>query len=272
MTQQPVCRIAALYRYPVKSMLGESLESALIDARGIIGDRTYAVVDPAENRVGSAKVPRKWAMLYEFSARFPADGAAQAGTLPPPLITFPDGRVMGADDPGIDGLLSQVIGRPVQLVSRSPSGLRFEAAAPGIDPISLEETADYPVLTPFFDLASLHLLSKSGLAHLRSFYPQGDFDERRFRPNIVIDAPGGQGFIEETWIGKTVRIGQEVRLRVLGPTRRCAATTLPHHGLPNDPQILRTAGRQNRGNVGVYAVVVAGGLVRVGDQVEVIES
>ncbi len=272
MTQDPRCRIAALYRYPVKSMLGEALESAVIDGRGVAGDRTYAVVDPAENRVGSAKVPRKWAMLYEFSARFPANGAAQAGTLPPPLITFPDGRTVGADDPDIHGRLSEVIGRPVRLVSQSPNGLRFEAAAPGIDPISLEETADYPVLTPFFDLASLHLVSTSGLAHLRSFYPEGDFDARRFRPNIVIEAPGSQGFIEETWIGKTVRLGEEVRVRILGPTRRCAATTLPHHGLRNDPQILRTAGRQNKGNVGVYAVVVQGGVVRLGDEVQVTEG
>jgi len=269
---QPTCRIAALYRYPVKSMLGEALESALIDGRGVVGDRTYAVVDPAENRVGSAKVPRKWAKLCEFSARFATNGAAEAGTLPPPLITFPDGRTVGAEDPDIHGLLSEVIGRPVRLVSQSPEGLKFEAAAPGADPISLEETADYPVLTPFFDLASLHLVSTSGLAYLRSSYPEGDFDERRFRPNIVIEAPEGQGFLEETWIAKTVMLGEEVRLRILGPTRRCAATTLPRYDLRNDPQILRTAGRQNKGNVGVYAIVLQGGLVRIGDEVQVMDA
>lgn len=272
MPQPPVCHVAALYRYPVKSMLGEALESALIDGRGVVGDRTYAVVDPAENRVGSAKVPRKWGKLCEFAARFPSDGAGKGGTLPPPLITFPDGLTVPADDPGIDGLLSEALGRPVRLVTQSPSGLSFEAAAPGVDPISLEETADYPVLTPFFDLASLHLVSTSGLNHLRSSYPEGDFDERRFRPNVVIDVPGGEGFVEEGWIGQTVSLGPEVRVRVLGPTRRCAATTLARHGLPNDPQILRTAGRQNRGNVGVYAVVVQGGVVRPGDDVRVLEA
>jgi uncharacterized protein YcbX len=116
----------------------------------------------------------------------------------------------------------------------------------------------------------LHLVTTSTLAHLRSLYPGGDYDARRFRPNLVLDTGEERGFVEETWAGKTIAVGDEVRLRFMMPTHRCAATTLPHHGLPNDPEILRAANRHNKGNVGVYAMVEQGGVVRRGDAVEVL--
>lgn len=254
-------RIAALYRYPVKSMLGEHLDAVAIDPRGVAGDRAYAVVDPAENRVGSAKIPRKWARLYEFRAAYPP---SPDGALPPPAITFPDGVAVSAGDPGIDAMLSRIFGRAVTLVSQKPEGLKLEAAKPGTDAITLEQTVDFPLVNPFFDFAALHLVTTATLARLRSLYPAGDFDPRRFRPNILIETPGEEGFVEESWAGQTLALGPEVRIRILMPTHRCAATTLPHHGLPNDPEILRTANRHNAGNAGVYATVVQGGVVRVG--------
>ncbi len=260
-------RIAALYRYPVKSMLGEDLAAAEINSRGVAGDRACAVIDPAENRVGSAKIPHKWARLYGFRAAYaeePRDGAA-----PLPHITFPGGATISAGDPGIEAMLSRVFGREVRFVSEKPEGLKLEAAKPGTDAIALEQTIDFPLINPFFDFAALHLVTTATLARLRSLHPDGDFDPRRFRPNVVIDTPGEEGFVEQTWVGQTLALGAEVRVRILMPTHRCAATTLPHHSLPNDPEILRTANRHNNGNVGVYATVVQAGVVRVGGEVQV---
>ena len=258
--------VARIFRYPVKSMLGEELTQARIDGRGVVGDRAYAVVDPVENRVGSAKIAHKWKRLYEFQAQYPA---SPDGGLPPAVVLFPDGVWASVTEPAVEERLSRELGRPVRLVSEKPTDLKLEAVKPGLDPIELKETVDFPVVNPFFDLAALHLLTTCSLAYLRSLYPRGDFDPRRFRPNLVLDAAGEEGFLEQKWVGETVSIGPEVRLRILGPTHRCAATVLPHHGLPYDPDILRTANRHNRGNVGVYASVMQGGVVRLGDEVRI---
>jgi uncharacterized protein YcbX len=258
--------VSRLYRYPVKSMLGEDLEAVAVDGRGVVGDRAYAVMDPAENRAGSAKIPHKWKRLYEFSAMYPPGDDT---TLPPPLILFPGGTPATAIDADLDARLSQALGKPVQFVSQKPEDLKLEAVKPGLDAVDLKETVDFPLVNPFFDFAALHLVTSATLAHLRTLYPGGDYDARRFRPNLVLDAPDETGFLEQTWVGKTIAVGDHVRLRILMPTHRCAATTLPHHGLPNDPEILRAANRHNNGNVGVYATVEQPGIVRLGDRVTI---
>jgi uncharacterized protein YcbX len=260
--------VTSLHRYPVKSMLGEDLPSAAIDARGVAGDRAYAVIDPAENRVGSAKIPKKWARLYEFTSAYPE---ASDGNLPPPLITFPDGETRPADAPDIESRLSDALGKPVRFVSQKPEDLKLEAVKPGLDAVELAVTMDFPLVNPFFDLASLHIVTTSTLDQFRSLYPGGDYDSRRFRPNLVLDTGGETGFVEQSWIGKTIAVGPEVRLRIFMQTHRCAATTLAHHGLPNDAEILRTANKHNDGNVGVYATVEQPGTVSLGDSVDLLE-
>jgi uncharacterized protein YcbX len=245
-------------------MLGEELGAAEIDSRGVVGDRAFAVIDPVESRVGSAKIPKKWARLYEFSSSYPpSDGPS----VPAPVITFPDRTSVSADSADIDARLSDELGKDVRFVSEKPEDLKLEAVKPGLDAVDLKETVDFPLVNPFFDFAALHLVTSATLSHLRSLYPGGDFDARRFRPNLVLDTPGETGFLEQTWVGKTIVVGPEVRLSIIMATHRCAATTLPHHGLPNDPDILRTANRENGGNVGVYAMVQQGGTIRVGDEV-----
>jgi uncharacterized protein YcbX len=122
----------------------------------------------------------------------------------------------------------------------------------------------------FFDLAVVHVLTTATLERLRALYPDGRFEVRRFRPNIVVSTrPDAQGFVENDWIDHTVAIGDEVRLRITGPCPRCVMTTLPQGDLPKDPRILRTAAQHNQANVGVYADVIAGGAIRRGDPVTV---
>ena len=120
----------------------------------------------------------------------------------------------------------------------------------------------------FFDLAVVHLLTTATIERLLALYPEGRFEVRRFRPNIVVaTAPDQHGFVENDWVGRTLAIGDEVRLRVTGPCPRCVMITLPQGDLPKDAGILRTAAQNNQANVGVYAEVVKSGTLRRGDHV-----
>jgi uncharacterized protein len=120
----------------------------------------------------------------------------------------------------------------------------------------------------FFDLASVHILTTATIDRLRELYPQGRFEVRRFRPNIVVRPPASEvGFVENSWVGRMLALGDEVRLNITGPCPRCVMTTLPQGDLPADPGVLRTAARENEANVGVYAEVIQGGTVRRGDPV-----
>jgi uncharacterized protein YcbX len=124
----------------------------------------------------------------------------------------------------------------------------------------------------FFDCAVLHVLTTATLDRLRELYPQGRFEVRRFRPNVVVQtAEGVRGFVENAWIGRTLAIGEGVQLTITGPCPRCVMTTLPQADLPKDPGILRTAAQNNHANVGVYASVVRSGAVRRGDAVTLMD-
>ena len=122
----------------------------------------------------------------------------------------------------------------------------------------------------FFDLAVVHLLTTATIDRLRALYPDGRFEVPRFRPNIVVaTGPDEQGFVENDWVGCTIAIGDEVRLRITGPCSRCVMTTLAQGDLPKDAGILRAAAQNNHANVGVYADVLASGTIRCGEPVAV---
>jgi uncharacterized protein len=120
----------------------------------------------------------------------------------------------------------------------------------------------------FFDLAPIHILTTATIDQLRALYPEGRFETKRFRPNIVIEPTGGEkGFLENDWVDHTLAIGDEVRLSITAPCPRCVMTTLPQGDLPRDLGILHTAARYNNALVGVYATVQQGGVIRRGDSV-----
>jgi uncharacterized protein YcbX len=122
----------------------------------------------------------------------------------------------------------------------------------------------------FFDCAVVHVLTTATLDRLRELYPAGRFEARRFRPNVVVETDTGvKDFVENAWIGRTLALGDEVRLNITGPCPRCVMTTLPQGDLPKDPGILRTAAQHNQVNVGVYAAVLQGGTIRRGDPIRV---
>lgn len=268
-TNGEVGSIGALWRYPVKSMLGEELNATWLGKNGLLGDRVYAIVDPDTGKVASAKNPKKWPHLFDCRAAF-VDPPQSGNGLPPVRVTLPDGRITRSDDGDFDEALSFMLGRSGQLQSAVPEQPVLEEYWPDIEGLDLREEVTDESLPEgtFFDLATIHLLTTATLDRLREVYPAGRFEPRRFRPNIVIQTPPGESsFLEGDWVERTLAIGDEVRLKVIADCPRCVMTTLPQSDLPRDPGILRAAAQHNDAHVGIYAEVEQGGTIRRRDMV-----
>lgn len=228
--------VGELWRYPVKSLLGERCEHVALDQRGVIGDRLYAVRDEA-GKFGSGKTTRRFRRingLFRFRAVYDGDV---------PLLTFPDGITRRGDDPAIHAALSAHLGLPVTL-SR-------EAAI------------------SHFDAGPLHLLTTASLRTLEGSLAGMVLDGRRFRPNILVET-GASGFPEDTWQGHDIAVGSDVRLRVVGRAQRCVMVSMSQDGLPADPRILRQVVHMNAACLGVYAEVLTPGAIRVGDYIRLL--
>ena len=259
----------SLLRYPVKSMMGEELNAAAVTERGLLGDRAYALLDRAEGKVASAKNPRKWPGLFDFRAAY-VEPPAAGRPLPAVRITLPDGTTVLSGAADLEPALLAALGREATLSAGAPREPQLEEYWPDVEGLAHRETVTVEAMPAgtFFDLAPVHLLTTATLQRLRELYPEGRFEARRFRPNIVVDAgDGASGFVENDWVGRTLAIGEEVRLRVAQPCGRCVMTTLAQSDLPKDTRILRTAVAYNGGNVGIYAQVERGGTIRRGDRV-----
>jgi uncharacterized protein YcbX len=272
--------VTALYRYPVKSMLGEAVIAVAVTEGGLSGDRVYAVLDET-GAVGSAKHPRKWGALLRCRSRLDESGVVR--------VVLPDGTAVSVEDPDLDLRLSELLGRQVFVSAAVPEHGRLERAVPayegGVPEVVREsaavddtgESITTGSVAPgtFFDFGQVHLVTTAALARMRTVYPAGDFDARRFRPNLVVDTHGGPGFPEDAWPGSRLRVG-EALFRVVVPTPRCVIPTLGHDELPPDPGIMRAVARDHRIPVfdlgrlsclGVYLDVLEAGTVRVGDSV-----
>jgi uncharacterized protein len=274
--------VVSLWRHPVKSMLGEELNSSSVTERGLIGDRTYAVVDKQTGKVASAKNPRKWGKLFDFRSMFiDSPNNDDVNNIPSVRITFPDGSNIFSDHKegdDMDSRLSEVFNREVRLMKASdfeePS---YEEYWPDIDGLARRETVtdeSMPTKT-FFDIAVIHILTTSTINRLRELYPEGRFEVRRFRPNIVVKSTSEEknkknDFIENSWVGKKMTIGEDIVLNITSPCTRCVMITLPQGDLRQDLGILRTVTRYNQVH-GVYASVHHGGEIHRGDLIHLEE-
>jgi len=268
-TQTVLGSVVSLWRYPVKSMMGEELNASEVTDHGLLGDRAYALVDPSNGKVASAKNPRKWPKLFDCRAAF-IELLRSGEKIPPVRITLPNGVIVTSKQGDLNHVLSQVLGREVTLGTTVPKTPSLEEYWPDIEGLAHKETVTDEAMPAgtFFDCAVVHLLTTATVDGLRELYPQGRFEVRRFRPNIVVEpVTGEKNFVENGWIGHTLAIGEEVRLNVTGPCPRCVMTTLPQGDLPKDPGILRTAAKHNQVNVGIYATVLRGGTIHRGDSV-----
>ncbi|KIL45800.1 MOSC domain-containing protein [Jeotgalibacillus soli] len=263
--------IASLWRYPVKSMMGEEMNSCEITEKGLLGDRAFGLIDPATGRLANAKNPKKWPRMFQYRAAFTKPPQLECPT-PPIRITLPDGTTVLSKDEDINERLSDSFNRTVALSSPSSTGVEFE----GYIPEEMKElensgsvfTRESPQGT-FYDIAMVHVITTSTIDALRKLIPESRIEPRRFRPNIIIDVPEGEGFIENEWIGKTLKIGEHVQLKVVQGTARCVMTTLAQGDLPRDQNILKSIVKNNAGQFGVYAEVITDGKAFIGDRIEI---
>ena len=285
-------RVDKIFRYPVKSMQGEALESAFLSERGIPLDRGWAVKSERSTNISGAK--QFGALLY-CSARYLTD--TSAGAAPHVEITLPDGERVSTQDPNVHEALSDLVGEAVTLWPLQPkeNAEHYRMARPeGADleaemraAFALEPDEPLPDLTKFpeevvkelleyasprgtyFDAYPLNILTRASIRHLQSLLPGVAIDERRFRPNILLeDDAGATRPAEFDWVGRKASIG-EATVEVEMECPRCVMATRDQPGLENAPTIMRTLVKEMGQNLSVYAVVEKEGLVRVGDALTV---
>jgi uncharacterized protein len=222
--------VSQLWRYPVKSFRGEQLPEVSLDARGVVGDRAFAVCD-ADGKLGSGKTTRRFRLLrdlFDFSAETHGDAV---------LVHAPGGASFPVGDPALDALLSASYGEGLAVL---PEGT-----------------------VPHFDAGPVHVLTTSSLEWVESEHGHSSGDARRYRPNIVLDTPPS-GLVEQEWLEATLSIGSCV-LHVSKTVERCVMPTYRQAGLPRMPGLLRFLAQRNGTMLGVYARVTSPGTIRVGD-------
>lgn len=283
MSEQVIGTVEELWRFPVKSMLGERLQSVAATPAGLIGDRAWALRDLRTGNIVSAK---KWAKMFEFSASYEAQPGSEPGRV---RIELPDQTSLYADDPWASRAISEVLGFEVRLEQASAlDNARVEADI-DTDTIfgDLPVGAIYTQLKPgqnipssfglprgtFFDAAVIHIVSSASLERLRQLQGGGAvMSPRRFRPNVFIrTADGLNGFVEDEWLGgPTLTIG-DLRVDKIKPTLRCVMTTHAQPDLPRDLSVLRTAAQHHTAHLGVTGRIVNQAKLEVGQRVTLIK-
>lgn len=252
----PFGTVGRCWRYPVKSFQGLEHDALSLTLDGVVGDRTHGLLDAEDGRLLSAK---RTAALLQATA---TDDA----------VTLPDGNTVALDDPEVDGVLSAWLGRSVLL--RQPTDNTQVSYAMTFDPPDdRAEAFDIPAPPgSFLDLAPVHLVTTATLAACAEARPDLDWDVRRFRPNLLLDVDG-PAFIEQTWIGRHLQVG-EVVLSIDSPTVRCAMPLRAQPGgIEREPGIFSALNGLNPvspNHLGAYCSVLTPGTIRVSDPVTVV--
>jgi uncharacterized protein YcbX len=229
-----VGRVAALFRYPVKSMGAESLESVDVGWNGLAGDRRWAFV-----RDGLVRSGFPWLTIRER----PDMGHYQP-------------RFVEPDRPELS-----------ETIVRTPSGNEFDV----VDPALAEELGHGARVIKqgrgIFDELPLSLISTRTIAALGSMVGS-ELDVRRFRPNLVVEATGDTAFPEDEWIGAVLRVGG-MTMRLDKRDKRCVVVNVDPVTSERDPAILRAIAQERQACLGVYGSTVEPGRVAVGDPVSI---
>ena len=244
-------RVAQVWRYPVKSMQGESLDHLDLGLERVAGDREWGV---RASETGIVLTGRTARPLLHAHAKLDGEGVR---------ITFPDGRELRDGDEHTDLALSSYVGTPVHLArAKSDEQASFEAPVQFSDDASpLARWKSRP--GSFNDGHPVHVLTTASLRAAAALYPGGAWEARRFRPNLLIDADGDD-FVEDGWT--ELRIG-DVELEIYKRATRCAMTARSQPGLDDDLDVPRTLARNREAKLGVYARVKVPGTVAAGADV-----
>ncbi|WP_233624653.1 MOSC domain-containing protein [Actinoplanes sp. ATCC 53533] len=262
-------KIVALWRFPLKSALGESLGAVEVEKNGLQGDRAWACIDDEDGMVGSAKHPRRWGRLLEVGTSLRRDE----------LTVHVGGVALRAGSAAADAALTTHLGRPVRLSRTAPDDPRLHRVLPddpglvpewmaGVGPgdETVSSVGGVGRLGRFADFGAVHIVTTGELARLGALLGGPAVAAARFRPNLVLDLP------RDPEPGEELRLG-DVVLRVDLPTPRCVVPGLGHGELPADRSVLGALARHYRIQVpdlgraacfGAYADVVRPGRLRVG--------
>jgi uncharacterized protein YcbX len=250
-------RVAELWRYPVKSLLGERLSTLRVVEDGVDGDRVWGIQDCSDGRILTAR--REPRMLFA-SSRIDARSGL-------PVITLPDGQMLTGPGPETDAVLSTWLSKPVTLVDAAEceaSRAEFFADATDDSSPAIEWTMPKG---RFVDAFPILILTAAGLRESAAAYSSGDWDTRRFRPNILLELEG-QGWLEDAWADRPISIGSAQ----LVPRRRCVRCTMVNRaqpGLERDVNIYKTLHRMHRGEAGMWTQVVQSGVISESDSVQI---
>ncbi|HLO10826.1 MAG TPA: MOSC domain-containing protein, partial [Pseudoneobacillus sp.] len=224
--------VKEIRRFPVKSILGESLSSVSIDNRGLLGDRLWAIKNMS-GKFGSGKTTRRFQQmdgLFTYRARY-------EGTTP--ILTMPDGTDYRGDNHAVNEALTKLLGFQVTL-AREESISHFDEG-----PISIITTT------------ALRILSQE----------LGEpVDPGRFRANLLIDT-GSTGYLEKDWVDRRIKVGPKVILKVVAPLERCVMVNNSQGELKQDNRVLRNLVNNHDASFGVWAKVEVSGGVNDGDKV-----
>jgi uncharacterized protein len=275
-----VGKISGIMRFPIKSLLGETLVECNVSESGLEGDRALALVDTATGKIASAKQPNLWRDMLKLVAR--TDTASSHSRI---IVSDAQGGQRDHLALDFDVWVSGVLGRSVKLTETRPIGIELNRARPdevldrGMHEAVTQDVLAIGAAAPgggFFDFAPVHLVTTASLAALSSAAPNATIPVERYRPNLVIETADPTAFVENQWIGRRIRIGQTVELEIIAPTPRCAVPMLSHGVLPASPSAVRTVNKLNRVEfpllgpgrfpcLGVYATVLSSGHLQRGD-------
>jgi len=258
-----VGKVDSLWRYPVKSMRGEELDEAFAGFAGIYGDRLFAFKSSASPTGFPYLTAREQRRLLQYRPHFrhpnkaarPVNltetekmGANPISADPSELmvdVETPDGKTLAVDDPALIDTLRADIDQKHQLTL-----MRSERALTDCRPVSI------------FSLQSAWKLGdETGI----------ELDKRRFRANIYVDLTSGQGFAENEFVGRSLRIGPKVVVTILERDARCVMITLDPDTGEKTPAILKKVAQAHEGMAGVYGAVLVEGMLHKGDTVELLE-
>jgi uncharacterized protein len=228
--------VKEIYRFPVKSILGESLSSVLIDHRGMLGDRLWAIKNE-KGKFGSGKTTRRFQQmegLFNFKARYEGDT---------PILTMPDGTVYWGDDDKVNRVLTELLGDQVTLAK--------------------EESISH------FDEGPISIITTSALKRLSQEVGE-PVDPRRFRANLLIETEETT-YLEDEWMDRIFQVGPSVTLRIVEPLPRCVMVNNSQEDLKHDDRILRTLVNKHDALFGVWAKVERSGEVSVGDEMMILD-
>ena len=248
-------RLLELWRHPVKSLQGERLDSAVVEHNGVAGDRSWGIRDETTGKILTGR--REPSLLLAKSR------LDEAGS---PEVTLPDGTVCAGDGPRTDEALSAWLGHAVSLVEAAPRpGATAEYFADATDDASAAIEWTMPP-GRFVDALPLLVVTTASMRAGQALHPDGTWDVRRFRPNLFLDADG-RDWLEDTWAGRSLRVG-DVVVGIRVPCERCTMVTRPQPGLERDLDMFRVLARHHHSTFGMWSDVQLPGTVSIGDPVE----